>query len=158
LTSFAGRWGNKIVHLTCDNGLFHFWNRACARAEMEVVTCGRRKCCYIAGGLPRRKRHFELPSKAIIAALLAGIVLLLDAMAACPSLHELIHRDANTSEHQCAVTLFTHGQVDSATLEISTVPQTFSFATAPLPIFFAAPVRCENLPPGRAPPVLPAVS
>lgn len=99
-----------------------------------------------------------MPGKAILAALLAGLVLLLDAMAVCPSLHELIHRDAKASDHQCAVTLFAHGQVDSTTVEISTVPQTFSFATVQLPIFFAAVLRNENLPPGRAPPVLPAVS
>ena len=49
--------------------------------------------------------------KAALAALLAGIVLFLDAMAACPALHELIHHDADQPGHECAVTMFMHGKV-----------------------------------------------
>ena len=63
--------------------------------------------------------HIELRGKAVIASLLVGLVLLLDVMAVCPSLHELVHKDAGSPEHHCAVTMFAHGQVDSATVEVA---------------------------------------
>jgi hypothetical protein len=89
----------------------------------------------------------------VIASLLTGLVLLLNAMAACPSLHELIHKDADTTGHQCAVTLFSHGQVDSATVDVAVAaPLTFvaDFPSVELSRFSPA---IENLPAGRAPPV-----
>ena len=98
-------------------------------------------------------RHFKLPGKAVIATLLAGLVLLLDAMAASPALHELIHNDAGSTEHQCAVTLFAHGQVDSATVDISTVTPPASIETTPRIVFSVFVSITENLPAGRAPPV-----
>jgi hypothetical protein len=49
-------------------------------------------------------------AKSAIAGLLLASVLLTTAMAACPALHEFFHRDADHADHQCAVTLFTHGQ------------------------------------------------
>ena len=90
--------------------------------------------------------------KAVIASLLAGLVLLLDAMAASPALHELIHNDAGSTEHQCAVTLFAHGQVDSATVDISTVTPPASIETTPQIVFSVFVSIIENLPAGRAPP------
>jgi hypothetical protein len=99
-----------------------------------------------------------LHGKAVIASLLAGLVLLLDAMAASPALHELIHSDAGSTTHQCVVTLFAHGQVDSATVEVSAITPVVSIETAPQIIFSAFAPAIENLPAGRAPPVLPAVS
>lgn len=41
--------------------------------------------------------------KAALAALLVGIILFLDAMAACFALHELIHKDVDKPGHECAV-------------------------------------------------------
>ena len=85
--------------------------------------------------------------------MLAGLVLLLNALAASPSLHELLHADAGSPQHQCAVTLFAHGQVDSATVEISTVvPTVFIEKTSQFEFSIFAPA-IENLPAGRAPPV-----
>ena len=70
------------------------------------------------------KSHFFQIGKSALAALLVGIILLLDAMAACPALHEMIHHDAGKADHDCAVTMFAHGKVDSATCEIIIPPPT----------------------------------
>ena len=104
------------------------------------------------------RRQFQRHGKAIIASLLAGLVLLLDAMAACPQLHELIHNDAGSAEHQCAVTLFAHGQVDSAAVEVAAVAPNIPVEAVPQLTFSIFSPAIENLPAGRAPPVLPAVS
>lgn len=48
------------------------------------------------------------------AALGLGVFLLLQAMVALPGLHQLIHSDASISGHECAVTLFAHGQVNAS--------------------------------------------
>jgi hypothetical protein len=104
------------------------------------------------------KRHFQAHGPAVIASLLAGVVLLLNAMAASPSLHEWFHADAAQSGHQCAVTLFAHGKVDSASADVPVVaPLTLveTVSSAEISVFSPA---IENLPAGRAPPVLPAVS
>jgi hypothetical protein len=104
------------------------------------------------------KRHFKAHGKAIIASLLAGLVLLLDAMAANPALHELIHKDANQTDHQCAVTMFAHGQVDSTPVDVAVVvPQTFVTDPPALEYSIFSPT-IDSLPAGRAPPVLLAVS
>lgn len=104
------------------------------------------------------KRHFKAHGQAVLASLLAGIVLLLDAMVACPGLHELIHKDADSAEHHCAVTMFAHGHADSATVEVSAVVLVVSIEAIPQISFSVFAPAIENLPPGRAPPVLPAVS
>lgn len=96
------------------------------------------------------KRH----GKAVIALLLVALVLMLDAMAACPQLHELIHKDADSAEHQCAVKLFAQGQVDSVTVGLPVAaPQVFVFTVPPIEISVFAPA-IEDLPAGRAPPSL----
>jgi len=103
-------------------------------------------------------RHFRLRGKAVIASLLVALVLLLDAMAACPELHELIHHDAGQPEHQCAVTLFAHGQVDSAVLDVPVVTTATPVETTPQVIISVFSPAIKDLPAGRAPPVLPSVS
>ncbi len=103
-------------------------------------------------------RHFKRQGKAVIASLLAGLVLILVAMAACPALHELIHRDADSAEHQCAVTLFAHGHVDSSTVEVSVVVPATSIEVTPRMVFSVFAPAIENLPSGRAPPLFPSVS
>jgi hypothetical protein len=99
------------------------------------------------------KNRFNQFGKPALAALLVGLILLLDAMAACPSLHELIHKDADKATHQCAVTLFAHGQVDSATVEVPACAPPALIETTPQISFSIFSPAIENLPPGRAPPV-----
>jgi hypothetical protein len=99
------------------------------------------------------RRHIH-HGKAALAALLVGMILFLDAMAACPALHELIHKDADKAGHECAVTMFAHGKVKSATVEVPAIVSTASIESAPqieFPVFSAA---IENLPRGRAPPAV----
>ena len=98
------------------------------------------------------KRHFKSSGKAGITWSLAFLVLVLNAMAACPALHELIHQDADSAQHHCAVTLFAHGQVDSATVDVSPVAPTTSIETTPQILFSVFAPAIENLPAGRAPP------
>jgi len=97
-------------------------------------------------------------SKAALASLLVGMIVFLDAMAACPTLHELIHHDADKPGHECAVTMFAHGKVDSAAVDVSLPVPTVSVEVEPQIEFSVFSQAVENLPLGRAPPVLPAVS
>jgi hypothetical protein len=98
-------------------------------------------------------RHSKEPRQAVIASWLAGLVLLLNAMAASPSLHEWFHADAGETGHQCAVTLFAHGQVDSVAIDVAVhAPQAFVAAIPADEISVFSPA-IENLPAGRAPPV-----
>jgi hypothetical protein len=94
---------------------------------------------------------FGIPT---LAAALVGLILLLDAMAACPALHELIHNDADKADHQCAVTMFAHGKVDSATCEIIIPEPTILIETTQYFTFSIFSPTIENLPQGRAPPTV----
>lgn len=78
-------------------------------------------------------------------------------MVAVPALHAIIHPDANDADHECAVTLFAHGQVDAA----ATVPPVFCPPTLfvsrdifPRLVFVSTDIR---LLPGRGPPASPAL-
>jgi hypothetical protein len=99
-----------------------------------------------------KKEHSRTFSKSLVAALLVGLVLFIAALASSESLHKLIHSDADEAGHECAVTLFAHGHVESATCDVPLVlPVTF-IETTPTAIcsFFSPAIK--NLPPGRAPP------
>ena len=89
----------------------------------------------------------------VVAFSLAGLVLLLNAMAACPALHEMIHKDADSAVHQCAVTLFAHGQVDSTPVEIAAVAQPALIEVARQITGSRFVPAFENLSAERAPPV-----
>jgi hypothetical protein len=119
-----------------------------------VRACVRPGVRYIANDLQLVSRHFKLSGKAVTASLLAGLVLLLNAMAASPSLHEWFHAGAGHSEHQCAVTLFAHGHMDSATVEVAAAVPVIFVETTPQIVFSVFASTVENLPAGRAPPVL----
>jgi len=80
------------------------------------------------------------------------LVLLLNLLAASSSLHEIFHHDANQAEHHCAVTLFAHGQVDSATVDVSPAAPVASAQLSPRLEFSVFAPAIENLPAGRAPP------
>jgi len=79
--------------------------------------------------------------------------LFLNLLAAAPSLHEQFHADARQSGHQCAATLFAHGQVDAPVLDaVPPVPPVTVEACRVLPVSSVNALVAE-LPPGRAPPV-----
>jgi len=93
-----------------------------------------------------------------LAGLLIGVIFLLDAMAACPVLHEMIHHDAGKEDHDCAVTMLVSGKIDSVTCDIIVPPPPILIETTrhfTISVFSPA---IENLPPGRAPPALRSIS
>ena len=96
--------------------------------------------------------NFKRPGRAVIAALLGGLVLWLNALAASPSLHEHFHTDANHVGHQCAVTLFAHGQVDSPVVEVAAIVPVVPSDVLPLTLVSVFNALVETLPPGRGPP------
>jgi hypothetical protein len=104
------------------------------------------------------KCHPGSRCQAVISALLIALVLMLDALAASPALHALVHNDANQSGHQCVVTLFAHGQVEAATPTVDVpAPALNIVGSAPFQISVFAPA-IENLPAGRGPPASPLPS
>jgi hypothetical protein len=126
----------------------------CHVAELKIALCLKRITfsCYIKSRLIPVSLQFKPRGKAFVALLLVGIVLLLDAMAASPALHELIHKDADSPDHQCAVTLFAHGQVDSTVVEVAPIVLTPPIETVS-PVFLPVFASClQYLPSGRAPP------
>ncbi|MGP8197918.1 MAG: hypothetical protein ACLQU4_00265 [Limisphaerales bacterium] len=72
-------------------------------------------------------------------------------------MHRLIHKDADDPGHECAITLFCHGQVNvsSAAAPVFCVPAGLIFSESrPRIVFVSADVR---LLPGRGPPASPAL-
>jgi hypothetical protein len=91
-------------------------------------------------------------------AFLLGLLLSLQAMAVFPALHALVHHDACDPDHECAVTLFTHGQVDASTTAVAVVsaPAVPVFNQEPPGIIFvSADIR---LLPSRGPPASPVLT
>ena len=89
-----------------------------------------------------------------VAAFMLLLFLGVQLLAAVLTLHRAVHHDASSSEHQCAVTALTSGQIDCAPAAVA-VPapvatveahQTFSESSLAL-------TPCRLLA-GRAPPVL----
>ena len=88
------------------------------------------------------------------AVLSLSVFLLLQAMVVLPGLHVLIHADASNPDHECAVTLFTHGQVHGADAAVPVLrPEPAAVFIQPRreAVFVFTDVP---LPPGRGPPVL----
>ena len=104
--------------------------------------------------MQRAKHIFNKSGKSALSGLLVALVLLLNALAASPALHELIHKDADQASHSCVVTLFAHGQIDSASCEVPVAVPLTLIETTPSSIFSVPSTAIENLPPGRAPPAL----
>jgi hypothetical protein len=91
------------------------------------------------------------------AALWLAVFLLLEAMEIFPALHLFIHSDAGDPDHECAVTLFTHGQVhgaDAAVPILRPEPVVVFSQSRPEVLFVSTDVR---LLPGRGPPSPPSL-
>jgi hypothetical protein len=98
------------------------------------------------------------PTKIAAAIVCMALILALSLLAACPTLHKSIHKDADNTSHECAVTLFSHGQVDatSAAAPVFCAPAQLIFCqTPPRIIFVSTDIR---LLPGRGPPASPALA
>jgi hypothetical protein len=54
------------------------------------------------------------PGTTLVTLFLAAMLQWAAVLAVCPSLHELVHHDADDEHHDCAVTLFLTGQVEQA--------------------------------------------
>jgi len=80
------------------------------------------------------------------------LVLLLNLLAASPSLHEHFHSDAGNAQHQCAVTLFAHGQVDAPVLDVALPVLAASVEFLPQSSVSIPNALLATLPPGRGPP------
>jgi len=120
---------------------------------LPKTTCWRHVICYIANSLQHKKEKFCQLSKSFVAALLIGLVLFMAALASSETLHKLIHHDADEADHECAVTLFAHGHVESAACDVPVVlPTTFVETTPRIEISVVFCPAIENLPLGRAPP------
>jgi hypothetical protein len=67
----------------------------------------------------------------VVALFLAAMLQWAAVLAVCPSVHELIHHDADDEHHDCAVTLFLAGQVELPAIDpiIITKP-----AAVPVPL------------------------
>jgi hypothetical protein len=128
------------------------WNVLVAKSRLKNKSCRRHGLCYIANSLQYKKEYFCQFNKSLVAVLLVGLVLFVAALASSESLHKFIHSDADEAGHECAVTLFAHGHVDSTTCDIPLVAPTIRVETTPHLEFFVFSSTIENLPPGRAPP------
>jgi hypothetical protein len=121
-------------------------------SALPIITCRRHVICYLANVLQHVKSKLNRHGKPVLAVLLIGLVFLLNAMAAAPALHELIHKDANNATHSCAATLFAHGHVESAACDVPVALPATLVETTPIVVFSFFSTAIENLPLGRAPP------
>jgi len=95
-----------------------------------------------------------LTAKRKVSALLLALFMGLQLLAAAPGLHALVHPDCNAPNHECGVTLFLQGQVDSSDVAVAVVlapPVTVAHE-----VFAECPFVSRDKPllPGRGPPVL----
>jgi hypothetical protein len=92
-----------------------------------------------------------------LAVVMVFLVLVCATLASNPALHRLIHKDADAEDHECAITLFAHGQVNfTGVAPVVSAPfiqiTEFAFSFTSL----IPESRDYFLLPGRAPPVLPS--
>jgi hypothetical protein len=90
----------------------------------------------------------------VTAAFCLALILVLQAFASSGPLHKLLHADADSPDHHCAITLIAHGLVDAAVVCVSVA----GFVAAVLFRLpgFEAPDFCPfdyRLSPSRAPPL-----
>ena len=83
----------------------------------------------------------------------ALLVWALGLLAVNPELHELLHPDAGLADHECVITLFSHGADDGAAQPVVVVAPLFrSEERQATPVVRLAAAPDYRLLPGRAPP------
>ena len=110
---------------------------------------------YIYGNIKRlrcARRQFVLACRSAVSLGLAGAVCLQLAMVASESLHKFFHADADEPGHECAVTLFAHGQVDASPVDVPVVLPVARLESAPPVVCSWVSAAPHDRPPGRAPP------
>ncbi len=95
----------------------------------------------------------DLGSRRFLALACLTLFLALELFASVPGLHKLIHSDADSTGHHCAITLFSHGSVSTAETSVALVifvaALLFSLPVLQSAIFSRFDYR---LAPSRAPP------
>jgi hypothetical protein len=105
--------------------------------------------------LQSRPNKLKWSAKVLLCFLAISSLLLAIAMEASPSLHKLIHRDADSAEHSCIATMLAAGQVLS-----TGAPDVLSILACAIFVLvlveFLRPhfERDLRLPIGRAPPLV----
>jgi hypothetical protein len=111
---------------------------------------------FISASVTAASSPADQPGAALrgVAVLGALLVWLLTILTASPTLHEALHADAGGADHECAITLFSHGTENPVALAVLLVaPVVFVMATlAPVARREIAAAHYWLLP-GRAPPV-----
>jgi hypothetical protein len=93
-----------------------------------------------------------LTAKRKVSALLLAVFMSLQILAAVPFLHALVHSDCHSPTHECGVTLFLHGQVNSSEVAVDIVlppPPVIHEMSCQRPFVS----RDKPLRPGRGPPL-----
>jgi hypothetical protein len=124
----------------------------CLRSCLYLLLALEEASWFIANELQLLAKCLLRPASLIrrcVGVALIFAVLLCGALASSSALHRLIHPDADNDHHECAITVFAHGNVNMAPIIIAR-PGDDSFQHVVL-------VSCDYLLlPGRAPPVLSA--
>jgi|ERR1700737_1453346 hypothetical protein len=117
----------------------HIWRTVCKQFGTRENS--------VAGAAPK-----------ITSLLLAAMLQWATVLVVCPSLHELIHHDADDEHHDCAVTLFLAGQVEHPALDpivivkpiVVSVPPGQNYDTRYFGSFFLSCRILEHAPPLRS--------
>jgi hypothetical protein len=91
----------------------------------------------------------------IVSLFLVAMLQWATVLGVCPSLHELIHHDADDEHHDCAVTMLLGGQVEQPVIDpivitqpaVVTVPLDWSYETQSFGSFFLSCRMLEHAPP-----------
>jgi hypothetical protein len=130
-----------MLQVTCN---FSAWNFAASRR-------------YIAEVMMPAKELFSSPRtacKQFAAVLMLLLLLTLQAFGASASLHKLIHADAASPSHECAITLLSSGHVDQPGCPVTPVVPVEFFV---VPLTYETPLifGCDcSVTSSRGPPVL----
>jgi hypothetical protein len=87
------------------------------RAQKSTVKAAWHTCCRPRQGPGIGKNSAAGTSLKIVSLFLAAMLQWATVLAVCPSLHELIHHDADDEHHDCAVTMLLAGQLEQPAID-----------------------------------------
>jgi len=101
-----------------------------------------------------RCKQAPKPALRWVAVFCALTVWLLGLLATSPQLHAALHADADHTDHECAITLFSHGIEDgTACALLASVPLLQVENKSAIQPISSVADALHRLPPGRGPPV-----